>query len=167
VALIGEPGLLRNQREGLMGPAQQGFCALEPALDDIALRPNPGRLFESAAKVVGAQTGDVGEDGEREVFIETRLDIVVYAPQPLRRKALSAARQGEMAEKTPSNADTQRSAQAFDQDPVRETTLDLPGQGGDDLAQQGVLQRIQEVEPRCYCSKLRQQRGVNLASQTT
>src|SRR5271168_5320923 len=41
MALIGEPGLLCNQREGLAGAAQQGLGALEPALDDVALRTNP------------------------------------------------------------------------------------------------------------------------------
>jgi len=48
MALVGETGLLCNQGEGLVGPPHQGLCTLEPALDDIALRPNPGRLFETA-----------------------------------------------------------------------------------------------------------------------
>jgi hypothetical protein len=42
MALVGEASLLRNPGEGLMGVAQQAFGALYPALDDIALRPNPG-----------------------------------------------------------------------------------------------------------------------------
>jgi hypothetical protein len=88
MALVGEPGLLCNQSEGLVGPVQQGFRALEPALDDVALRPNPGRLFERPAKVIGAQTGDIGENSEREVVIEMRLDVIAHAPQPLWRGPL-------------------------------------------------------------------------------
>src|ERR1700730_9861493 len=38
--------------------AQQAFGALYPALDDIALRPNPCSLLKGAAEVIGAQTGD-------------------------------------------------------------------------------------------------------------
>jgi hypothetical protein len=70
--------------------------------------------------------------GEGEVFIEMRLDIVAHTLQPLRRKTL-AGRQREMPDKTPSDADTQGSAQAFDQDSVRETAVDLLGQTRDDL----------------------------------
>ena len=50
MALVGEAGLLCNQGERLVGPAQQGLCTLEPTLDDIALRPNPGRLLERGLK---------------------------------------------------------------------------------------------------------------------
>jgi hypothetical protein len=70
MALISESSLQRNQREGMMGLPHQTLRALDPALDDIALRPNPGRLLERAAEVIGAQTSDVGEDGERKVVIE-------------------------------------------------------------------------------------------------
>ena len=55
MTLVGEAGFLSDQREGLVGLAQQVFCTLDPALDDIALRPNSGRSFEGAAKVVGAE----------------------------------------------------------------------------------------------------------------
>ena len=113
MALVGEPGFLRNQSEGLVGPAQQGFGAFEPTLDDVALRPNPGRLLEGAAEVIGAQTGDVGQHGEREVVIEMRLYEVPHAPQPFRRKALGAGRQREMREETPSDADAQGRTPGF------------------------------------------------------
>ena len=55
MALVGEAGLLCNQSQGLFRSAQQGFCKLEPALDDIALRSNPGRLLERTAEVVWAK----------------------------------------------------------------------------------------------------------------
>ena len=41
MALVGEPGLLCDQSKGLAGLAQQSFCALDPPLNDIALRPTP------------------------------------------------------------------------------------------------------------------------------
>ena len=63
MALVGEPGLLCNQGEGLIGPPHQGLHALEPALDNIALRPDPGRLLERAAELIRAQTRDVGQYG--------------------------------------------------------------------------------------------------------
>ena len=34
MALVGEPDLLCDQGEGLVGPSQQRFCALQPTLDD-------------------------------------------------------------------------------------------------------------------------------------
>ena len=46
MALIGKAGFLRDHGEGLVGPAQQGFCTLEPALDDIELQPNAVTLKE-------------------------------------------------------------------------------------------------------------------------
>src|SRR6516165_10729220 len=90
-----------------------------------------------------------------------RLDIVAYALQPLRRKTL-AGRQRETPDKTLSDADTQDCAQAFYQDPVREAAFDLLGQGRDDLAEQGVLQRILVFEARYRCSELRQQVGIQI-----
>jgi hypothetical protein len=54
MALVGEAGLLCNQCKRLAGLAQQAFGTFEPALDDVALRPNPSRLFERAAEVIGA-----------------------------------------------------------------------------------------------------------------
>ena len=45
-----------------------------------------------------AQTGNVGEDGEREVSIAMRLDIIAQAPQPLRREVL-AGRQRQAVQK--------------------------------------------------------------------
>jgi hypothetical protein len=64
MALVDKAGFLRNQREGLAGLTQQVFCALDPALDDIALRPNSSRPLERAAEMIGAQTGDVGQHGD-------------------------------------------------------------------------------------------------------
>ena len=104
MALIGEPSLLRNPGEGLMGLAQQAFGALYPVLDDVALRPHPGGLLEGAAEVIGAQTGDVGEHREREIIIKMRLDVIAHAPQPLRGKALGG-RRGKMPDKMLSDAD--------------------------------------------------------------
>src|SRR5271169_5779457 len=60
MALVGEPGLLRDQREWLIGPAHQGLRALEPALRYVTLQPNSSRLLERATEVTGARTGDVG-----------------------------------------------------------------------------------------------------------
>lgn len=60
MALVGEAGFLCDQGEGLAGLAQQALSALEPALNDIALRPNSGRPLEGAAEVIGAQTGQCG-----------------------------------------------------------------------------------------------------------
>jgi hypothetical protein len=117
MALVGEAGLLCDQSKGLVGLAQQGFCAREPALDDIALRPDARRLLEGAAEVIGAQTGHSCEFGQGQPIIEMCLDEVAHALQALRREAL-AGRQREMPDKTLSDADTQGSAQAFDQDPV-------------------------------------------------
>jgi hypothetical protein len=133
----------------------------------LALRPNAGGLLERAAEMIGAETRDVGEDGEREVLIEMRLNLVTHAPQPLRRKALVAGRQGKVPGETLGEADTQSSAQALDQDPVRETIFDLLGQSRDDLAQQGVLQPMQEFKPGCCHSKFGQQAGYKSGSQTT
>jgi hypothetical protein len=104
MTLVSEPNLLCDQRKGPAGPTQQGFCPLEPTLNDIALRPNPGRLLEGAAEVIGAETGDVGQHREREIVIGMGLDVVAHALQPLRRKT-PAGRQREMTDKTPSNAD--------------------------------------------------------------
>jgi len=65
MALVGEAGLLCNHREGLVDPAQQGFDALDPALDGIAPPPNhPSRFLERTAEVIRAETGDVGQHGE-------------------------------------------------------------------------------------------------------
>jgi len=138
MALVGKPGLLRDPGEGLLGLTKQTLCALETALNDIALRPNPGGLLERAAEVIRAQTGDVGQNGEREIVVEMRFDIVAHPLQPRRRKTLGG-RQREMPDKMPRNADAQGRAQAFDQDPIREATFHLLGQGRDDLAQQGIL----------------------------
>ena len=74
--------------------------------------------------MIGAQTGDVGEDGEREVFIEMRLDVIAHALQALRRKTLGG-RQGKMPDETLGDADTQGSAQTFDQDPVRALDINV------------------------------------------
>ena len=95
MALVGKPSLLCNQGKRLLRPAQQGFCKLEPALDDIALRSNPGRLLERAAEVVWAKTGDVGQHSKREIVLEMRLDLVTHPPQSLRREALAAGLQGQ------------------------------------------------------------------------
>ena len=61
MALVGEAGLLCNQGEGLVGSPHQGFCALEPALDDIALGTYTDRLLERAAEVIGAETCHPGK----------------------------------------------------------------------------------------------------------
>src|SRR5271154_359626 len=76
MALVGEPGLLRDQGQRLIAPPHQGFCPFEPALHDVTLRPRPGRFLERAAEVIRAETGDFGEDGEREVVLEMLLDVV-------------------------------------------------------------------------------------------
>jgi len=57
-------------------------CVRQSTLYHLTQRPNPGHFFE----VVGAQTGDVGEHGERKILIEMRLDVVVHPPQPLDRE---------------------------------------------------------------------------------
>ena len=80
-----------RSRRAAGGSPQQGFCSLEPTLRDVTLRPNPGGLLERTAEVIRAQTGDVGEHGEREVFIEMRLDAVAHTLQALRREALAGA----------------------------------------------------------------------------
>jgi len=61
-----------------------------------------------------------------------------------------------MPDKTLGKADAQRSAQAFDQDPVREATFDLLSQSCDDLAQQGILEPRQVFEPARCRSTLQQ-----------
>ena len=106
MALVGEAGFLCDQSKGLIGPAHQRLCTLKPALDDVALRSSADRLLERAAEVIGAQAGDIGENSERKIFIEMRLDVVAHALQPLRRKALGG-RQGKMPDKTLGDADTQ------------------------------------------------------------
>ena len=50
MALVGEAGLLRDPGEGFVRPAQQGFCALEPTSDDIALRPYPAASLKERLK---------------------------------------------------------------------------------------------------------------------
>jgi hypothetical protein len=99
MALVGEAGLLCNLGEGLVCLLQQGFCTLEPTMDDTALRPNPGRLLERAAEVIRAQTDNVGKDSEPEVIVEMGLDVVAHAPQTLRREALVAGGQSEVPTK--------------------------------------------------------------------
>ena len=47
MALIGKAGLLRDPSKRPMSLAQQAFCALNPTLNNITLRPNPGRLLTS------------------------------------------------------------------------------------------------------------------------
>jgi len=54
MALVDEASLLRNPGDGLMGLAKQAFGALYPALDDIAVRPNPGSLFKGPTEMIGA-----------------------------------------------------------------------------------------------------------------
>jgi hypothetical protein len=65
MALVGEPGFLRDQSERLVGAPQPGFRALEPSLDEVVLRPNPGGLLERTAEVIGAEASDIGQRGER------------------------------------------------------------------------------------------------------
>src|SRR5215472_14628910 len=67
-----------------------------------------------------------------------------------------------MPNKMPRDAYTQGGAEAFDQDLVREATVGLLGQGSDDLAQQGVLQRIQIFKPGCCRFEFRQQGGIQI-----
>ena len=67
MALVVEPGLLCNPRERLAGLAQQVFYTLQPTLDDIPLWSDAGCLFKRAAEVIGAETRDFGQYGEREV----------------------------------------------------------------------------------------------------
>ena len=55
MALVEKPRLLRDPCEGLVALAQQTLRPFKPALDDIALWPNPGRLLERAAEVIGAR----------------------------------------------------------------------------------------------------------------
>ena len=134
MALVGKPGLLRDPGKGLVGLTKQTLCALEPAFHDITLRPNPDCLLKGAAEVIGAETGAVGEDGEGEIIVEMRLDVVAHALQPFGREALGG-RQREMPDKMPRDTDAQGRAQALDQDPVCEAPFDLLGQSRDDLAQ--------------------------------
>src|SRR5215472_558641 len=105
MALVGKPGLLRNRGERFAGSPQQGLCAFEPAPHHIAPRPNPSGLLERAAEVMGAETCDVSQSGERKIFIEMRFDVVAHALQPLRREA-RAGRQRETPDKTLSDAHT-------------------------------------------------------------
>src|SRR5262249_61120597 len=67
-----------------------------------------------------------------------------------------------MADKMPRDADTQGGAETFDQDPVREAALGLVGQSCNDLAEQGVWERIQEFEHGWFRSELRQQSGIDI-----
>src|SRR5215468_10400095 len=67
-----------------------------------------------------------------------------------------------MPDKMPRDADTQGGAETFDQDPVREAAFDLLGQSCNDLAEQGVLERIQEFEHGWFRSELRQQSGIDI-----
>ena len=96
MALVGEADFLRDQRQRPISPPHQSFCAFYPPLDDEALCADADRLFERAAEVTGAQTGDVGEGRKREGFIKMRFYVVAHAPQPLGRKTLVAGRQGQV-----------------------------------------------------------------------
>ena len=84
MALVGKPALLRNQSNGQTSLTQQAFGALDPALNDIALRSNPSRQLERAAEVIRAQTGNVGQHGERKIAIEMRLDEIARSLQRFR-----------------------------------------------------------------------------------
>src|SRR5271167_2482167 len=77
-----------------------------------------------------------------------RLDVVAYPLQPFRRKT-PASRQREMPDETPSDADAQGSAQAFDQDLIHEAAFDLLGERHGYLAQEGIFKREQKSEPGC------------------
>ena len=43
MALVGEPDFLRDQGEGLIGPAHQRLGAVKPTVDDVVLVTNPER----------------------------------------------------------------------------------------------------------------------------
>ena len=85
MALVGEPSLLRHPGEGLVGTAQKGFRSRYPALHDVAPRPDPDRLLERTAEVIGAEAGDPGDLGQGQATIEMRFDVVTHSPQPLSR----------------------------------------------------------------------------------
>src|SRR5271165_5188422 len=78
VALICETSLLRDQGKGLIGPADQGFRPLDPALHYVALRPDARRLLEGTAEVIGAETSHPGEIRQGQPIIEMRLDVILH-----------------------------------------------------------------------------------------
>ena len=43
-------GFQCNQGEGLIGAAHKGFSALDPTLDDVALRPSPAASSKERLK---------------------------------------------------------------------------------------------------------------------
>jgi hypothetical protein len=61
----------------------QSLRPLEPTLHDIALRTDADRLLERAAEVIGAETGNPGEIGQRQSVIEMGFDIIAYSLQAI------------------------------------------------------------------------------------
>ena len=84
MALVGKADILCDHGERLIAPTYQGFSPFDPPLHDITLCPDPDRLLEGAAEVIGAETRHPGEISEGQPIVEMGLDVVATRVAPVR-----------------------------------------------------------------------------------
>jgi hypothetical protein len=63
MALVDKSRPSVHQCERLASLTQQAPCALELALDNKALWPDPGAWLYEQTEMIGAQTGNIGQRG--------------------------------------------------------------------------------------------------------
>src|SRR5271167_771135 len=128
VALVGEANFLCDHSQRAIGSAHQSFCSFDPPVHHVALGSHPNRLLEAAAEVVGTETCHPGEIHQGQPIIEMRLDVVIYALQPLARQSvcrLNRDRGRITAESR--NLHRERRVERIGQNMVEETTLHFVG----------------------------------------
>src|SRR5262252_10007428 len=77
LALIREPGVRGDLRQGQFGPGLQELPGpLDFALDDVLVRRQPGGPLELGDEVVGAEAGDRGQLLQGRATVEVLLDVL-------------------------------------------------------------------------------------------